>query len=60
MTQNGHVSHRRRKVRNIGGGGGGEYWGAKGGQIRSSHFDVMCPLGFNKSVPDKYISYLKV
>ena len=24
------------------------------------HFDVMCPLGFNKSEPDNHISHLKI
>ena len=38
LCYRGSCLHRRRKVKNIGGGDQGlEYWGAKGGQIPSRH-----------------------
>ena len=59
----------RFRILGVGGGGGAgvqglEYWRGQGGQIPSRtrrHFDVMCPLGFNTSVPNtcNYISHLK-
>ena len=64
------------RFRILGGGGGGvglEYWGGQGGGFPAGtwrrtdvdatqrrHFDVMCPLGFYKSVPNNYISHLKI
>ena len=50
----------------MGGGGGGgqdlEYWrGQGGGQILSRHISTSCAHKiFNKSVPNNYISHLKI
>ena len=52
------------RFRILGGGGGGARFrilggGQGGGGIPSSQFDAMCPLVFNKPVPNNYISQLK-
>ena len=57
------ISVGRFKILGGGGGGGGKAAGARfrilGGGPRGGNFNVMCPpLGFNKSVPNNYISHL--